>query len=225
MARAKTTKTPKPPREPLSRERVLTAALQVADLGGIDALTMRRLGQELGVEAMALYHHFANKEDVLDGIIDLVFAELPLPSHDTGWQEAMRHRGLALKDTLARHPRAIGRMESRTTPGPANLRHHDAVLGCLRAGGFSVAMAAHAYSVIDSYVYGFALTKMNAAPAVTDDLAAVATTMLQPYDAGAYPHLVEFIAEHALKPGYKHDDEFEYGLDLVLEGVQQRAQR
>ncbi len=205
---------------------MLTAALQVADLGGIDALTMRRLGQELGVEAMALYHHFANKEDVLDGIIDLVFAELPLPpAHGTGWQEAMRSRGLALKATLARHPWAIGRMESRTTPGPANLRHHDAVLGCLRAGGFSVAMAAHAYSVIDSYVYGFALTKMNLATAVTDDLATVATTMLQPYDASTYPHLVEFIAEHALQPGYNHDGEFEYGLDLVLEGLQQRAQR
>jgi AcrR family transcriptional regulator len=205
---------------------VLTAALQVADLGGIDALTMRRLGQELGVEAMALYHHFANKEDVLDGIIDLVFAELPLPpTHGTAWQEAMRSRGLALKATLARHPWAIGRMESRTTPGPANLRHHDAVLGCLRAGGFSVAMAAHAYSVIDSYVYGFALTKMNLATAVTDDLATVATTMLQPFDPGTYPHLVEFIAEHALQPGYNHDGEFEYGLDLVLEGLQQRAQR
>lgn len=223
MARAKTTK---PPRQALSRERVLAAALQLADRGGIEALTMRGLGQELGVEAMALYHHFANKEDVLDGIIDLVFAEIPNPpTHGPGWQASMRSRGLALKDTLGRHPWAIGRMESRTTPGPANLRHHDAVLGCLRAGGFDVAMAAHAYSVLDSYIYGFALTKMNLAVAATDDLAAVASTMLQPFDPGAYPHLVEFITEHALKPDYHHDGEFEYGLDLVLEGLERRSAR
>jgi AcrR family transcriptional regulator len=207
-------------RVPLSRERVLRTALKLADQGGLDACSMRKLGQELGVEAMALYYHFANKDEVLDGIVDLVFAEVDLPAAGADWKTAMRQRAISLRDVLARHRWAIGMMESRRHPGPANLRHHDAVIGNLRAAGFSVEMAAHAYSLLDGYIYGFALTKMNLPFETSEDVAAVAETMLEPFPVNEYPNLVEFIAEHAMKPGYDFGDEFEYGLDVILDGLE-----
>src|SRR5687767_7912135 len=148
-------------RAPLTRERVLEAAMKLADAGGLEALSMRRLGQELGVEAMAVYYYFANKERVLDGIVDLVFGEIEVPSAGAEWKTEMRRRAMSVRDALLRHRWAIGLMESRTEPGPANLRHHDAVIGCLRAAGFDMAMVATAYSLMDAYIYGFAMTKMN----------------------------------------------------------------
>ena len=126
------------PRVPLSRERVLQTALKIADQGGLESLSMRKLGQELGVEAMAVYYHFANKDEVLDGIVDLVFGEIDLPVAGAAWKTAMRQRAISLRDVLARHRWAIGMMESRRNPGPANLRHHDAVIGNLRAAGFDM---------------------------------------------------------------------------------------
>ena len=208
-----------PHRIPLTRERVIDAALRLADEGGIEALSMRKLGHALGVEAMAVYYHFANKDRVLDGIVDLVFAEIDLPVIGSDWRTAMRVRGIAVRDAMARHRWAIGMMESRANPGPASLAHHDAVIGCLLAGGFDMPMAAHAYSVLDSYIYGFALTKMNL-PFETTGVAEVAETMLEPYPMDAYPHLVAFITDHAMQPGYDFADEFEYGLDLVLDGLE-----
>jgi AcrR family transcriptional regulator len=207
-------------RVPLSRERVLETALKLADHGGLESCSMRKLGQELGVEAMALYYHFANKDEVLDGIVDLVWSEVELPVAGADWKTAMRHRAISLRDVLARHRWAIGMMESRRHPGPANLRHHDAVIGNLRAAGFSVEMAAHAYSLLDGYIYGFALTKMNLPFKTSEDVAAVAETMLEPFPVNEYPNLVEFIAEHAMKPGYDFGDEFEYGLDVILGGLE-----
>jgi AcrR family transcriptional regulator len=212
-------------REPLTRERVLHAALRLADEGGLESLSMRKLGQELGVEAMALYYHFANKDEVIDGIVDLVFAEIHLPASGPGWKTAMRERAISVRDALLRHRWAIGLMESRANPGPAGLRHHDAMIGSLRAGGFDMAMAAHAYSVLDSYIYGFALTKMNLPFESGDDVADVATTMLQPFAPGEYPNLVAFISEHAMQPGYDYADEFEYGLDLILDGLERAAEQ
>ena len=209
-----------PTRLPLSRDRVLDAALTLADEGGIESLTMRRLGQSLGVEAMAVYYHVANKDRVIDGIVDIVFAEVELPGMGLDWRTAMRRRALSLRDVLARHRWAIGLMESRANPGPASLRHHDAVIGSLLAGGFDMAATAHAYSVLDGYIYGFALTKMNLPFEGSDDVADVAQTMLQPYAMDAYPNLVAFITEHAMQPGYDYADEFEYGLDLILDGLE-----
>src|SRR5215467_12145207 len=148
-------------RVPLSRERVLETAIALADEGGLAGLTMRKLAQQLGVEAMSLYNHVANKEDLLDGMVDLVFAEIGLPAHGTDWKAALRQRAIGTRAALERHRWAIGLMESRSQPGTANLRHHDAVLGCLREAGFSIAMAAHAYSVLDSYIYGFTLNKQS----------------------------------------------------------------
>src|SRR5271157_529553 len=148
-------------RVPLTRDLVLQTAFRLADQGGLESLSMRKLGQELGVEAMAMYYYFANREQIIDGIVDLVFAEIDLPSSDGYWKAAMRRRSISLRDVLLRHRWAIGLMESRRNSGPANLRHHDAVIGSLRAGGMDIVMAAHAYSLIDSYTYGFALTKMT----------------------------------------------------------------
>jgi len=207
-------------RLPLTRERVLDAAMKLADGGGIEALSMRKLGQALGVEAMALYYHFANKERVIDGIVDLVFGEIDLPAAGAEWKAAMRRRAMSVRDALLRHRWAIGLMESRTNPGPANLRHHDAVIGCLRAAGFDMAAAATAYSLLDAYIYGFALTKMNLPFDTTTDIVEMAETMLEPFPVGEYPNLAAFITEHAMKPGYDFADEFEVGLDVILDGLE-----
>jgi AcrR family transcriptional regulator len=207
-------------RTPLTRERVLQTAVRRADQGGIASLSMRKLGQELGVEAMALYHHFANKDDLVDGMVDLVFGEIELPPSTHDWRTAMRQRAIGVRDALLRHRWAVGLMESRRRPGPANLRHHDAVIGSLRAGGFDIGMAAHAYSVLDSYIYGFALTKMNLPFETSDDVADVAQSMLQPFPPDEYPHMLEILTDHVMKPGYDYGEEFEYGLDLILDGLE-----
>ena len=207
-------------RRPLTRERVLAAALELADVGGLEALSMRKLGQALGVEAMAVYHHFANKEQVLDGIVDLVYQEIDLPLTDVGWKVAMRRRAISVRDVLLRHRWAIELMESRTNPGPATLRHHDAVIGSLRAGGFDMAATATAYSLMDSYIYGFALTRLNLPFEDTADIVELSETMLAPFEPGAYQNLADFIAEHAMQPGYDYGDEFERGLDIILDGIE-----
>ena len=180
---------------------------------------MRRLGQELGVEAMAMYYYFANRDLIVDGIVDLVFAEIDLPASDGDWKAAMRRRAISLRDVLLRHRWAIGLMESRRNGGPANLRHHDVVIASLRAGGMDIPMAAHAYSLLDSYIYGFALTKMTLPFDTGEEIAEVAQGLRQSFDLNEYPHLVEMIG-HALKPGYDYLDEFEYGLDAILDGLE-----
>lgn len=211
-------------REPLTRERVWQAALKLADQGCIESLSMRKLGQELGVGAMALYYHFANKEEVLDGAIDLVFSEIDLPTTGAHWKTSMRQRAISARQVLSRHRWAIGLMESRTNPGRANLRHHDAVIGSLRAAGFDIAMAAHAYSLLDSYIYGFALTKMSLPFDTSEEVAQVAQNMLQLSLLNEYPHLLEMLTEHVAKGGYDYDDEFDYGLDVLLDGLERMRQ-
>jgi AcrR family transcriptional regulator len=207
------------PRDHLSRERVLDAAIKLADAGGLGSLSMRKLGHELGVEAMAIYYHFANKEQILDGIVDLVFGEIELPVAGPDWKTAMRRRAISVRDAMARHRWAIGMMESRVNPGPANLRHHDAVIGSLLAAGFDMTMAAHAYALLDGYIYGFALTHMNLPFGTADEAAAVAESMVQPFEPGAFPNLVAMI-EHAMQPGYDYGSEFGYGLDLILDALE-----
>ncbi len=203
----------------LSRERVLRAAIAHADAGGFAALSMRKLAEVLGVAPMALYRHVTDKEDLVDGMIDLVFGEIDLPSSGGDWRTDMRRRAISVREVLARHRWAIGLMESRIHPGPANLRHHDAVIGNLRAAGFDMAMVAHAYSVLDGYIYGFALTKMSLPSERGVPVAEIAETMLQPFPVNEYPNLEAFVTEHAMKPGYDYGDEFEYGLDLILDGL------
>jgi AcrR family transcriptional regulator len=206
-------------RAPLSREPVLRAAVALADRGGIESLTMRKLGEELGVEAMSLYNHVANKDDIIDGIVDLVFSEIELPADRADWKPAMRKRAISAHEALLRHPWATSLMQSRTKPGPATLRHHDSVLGTFRNAGFTLVMAAHAFSVIDGYVYGFALQQINLPLQSTRQVAEVGQNILQQL-AGEYPHLAEMITEHAMKPGYNYAQEFEFGLDLILDGLE-----
>jgi AcrR family transcriptional regulator len=204
----------------LTRERVLRAAIGLADTEGIDSLSMRKLGVELGVEAMSLYNHVASKSDLLDGMVDLVFAEIDLPIDGVGWRDAMRRRAISAREVLARHRWATGLTETRTSPGPATLRHHDAVLGILRGAGFSVAMAAHAYSLLDSYTYGFAMQEASLPFDTGEETAALGQSILARGAPGEYPYLTEFLVEHALKPGYDYGAEFEYGLDLILDGLE-----
>ena len=208
------------PRTPLNRERVLRAAIALADVGGIESLTMRKLGQELGVEAMSLYNHVANKDDILDGVVDLVFGEITVPSGRADWKMAMRQRAISARAVLLRHPWATRLMQSRTKPGPATMRHHDSVLGSLRAAGFTLDLAAHAYSLMDSYIYGFALQQTNLPLDTSQNAARVAQDILRQLPADDYPHLAEMIIEHAMKPGYAYADEFEFGLDLILDGLE-----
>jgi AcrR family transcriptional regulator len=213
------------PRRRLSRDLVLHAAIAHADAGGLEALTMRQLAEMLEVAPMALYRHIANKDDLIDAMVDVVFSEIGLPSGGADWRTAMRQRAISLRDVLLRHRWAVGLMESRRSPGPANLRHHDAVIGKLRAAGFDIAMAAHAYSLLDSYIYGFALTKMNLPFRTSEEIGEVAESMLQPFPANEYPNLVEMLAEHVMKPGYDYGDEFEYGLDVILDGLERDLRR
>ena len=203
----------------LNRDKVVGAAIALADASGIESLSMRKLGGELGVEAMSLYNHVSNKGDLTDAMIDGVFAEIDLPSGGTDWRTAMRHRAISVRKVLARHPWATGLMESRTTPGPATLRHHDAVLGILREAGFSIVLAAQASSVLDSYIYGFVLQERNlsATSLGSTRLAQVILARLATQD---YPHVAELTVEHVLQPGYDHDAEFEFGIDLILDGLE-----
>ncbi|MCU1485826.1 MAG: putative TetR family transcriptional regulator [Actinomycetia bacterium] len=208
----------------LSRERVLAAAIALADGTGIESLSMRKLGEALGVEAMSLYNHVANKVDLLDGMVDVVFTEIELPTPGTPWRPAMRARAASARAALARHPWATPLMQSRTTPGPATLRHHDAVIGAFRAAGFSVPLTAQAMSVVDAYVYGFALQEASLPFETGEQTAELAQAILAQHAADEYPHLTELTLEHVLQPGYDYGDEFELGLDLILDGLE-RARR
>ena len=194
--------------------------MALADQSGIESLTMRKLGAELGVEAMSLYNHVANKDDLLDGMIDIVFSEIELPSSADHWKTAMRVRAISGREVLSRHPWATGLMDSRTSPGPATLRHHDTVIGTLRGAGFSIEMAAHAFSALDSYRYGFALQEASLPFEGAEQTAVMAQMILAQLPTDEYPHLTEMTTGHVLRPGYDYADEFEFGLDLVLDGLE-----
>src|SRR3954452_19959295 len=212
-------------RSPLSKERVLVAAVAFADEHGIASLSMRKLGEVLGVEAMSLYNHVANKDRLLDGMVDLVFGEIDLPAGKADWKIAMRERAQSARRALGRHPWAITLMSTRTTPGPATLRHHDAVIGSLRAGGFSITLAAHAFSALDSYIYGFALQEATLPFGDTEEeTVEVAKMMAARVPADESPPLTEFTVEHILQPGYDYGDEFVFGLDLILDGLEKTGE-
>ncbi len=208
-------------RRPLTRERVLDGAVAIADASGLAALTIRALAASLGVKPMAIYHHVANKEEILDGIVDQVFGQIDLPAPGGDWRAAMRERAASARAVLRRHPWAIALMESRTTPGPATLRHHDTVIGILRTAGFSIGLTAHAYALLDSYVYGFALQEAMLPMGAEDspDTAALAGSIMEGFADGAYPHLTELAVEHVIRPGYAFGEEFDFGLDLILAGL------
>ena len=208
------------PRVPLNRERVFRAAVALADERGIESLTMRALGEELGVEAMSLYYYVANKDELLDGMVDLVYGEIELPFGEADWKAAMRGVATSAREAFSRHRWAITLMETRTRPGPANLRHHDSVIRTFREAGFSVKQAIHAFSLLDSYISGFALQELTLPFDTPAELAEAAQSILAQFPADEYPHLAETITEHVTKSGYDYADEFRVGLDLILDGIE-----
>ena len=204
------------PRKPLSKERVLRAALALADAEGIEALSMRRLAKDLGVEAMSLYNHVANKDEILDGIIDLVAGEFELPADAGDWQTAMRRHLISARDVLLRHSWATA-LWMRQGGGTARMRNGDWMLRTLREAGFPKELMYHAFHILESYVQGYTLQQLNF-PYKGEELAGMAANFLQQLPAGAYPELVEHIQQH-LEP---HDEEtsgFALGLDLILDGL------
>jgi AcrR family transcriptional regulator len=205
----------------LSRERVLETAVAYADRHGLEALSMRKLGEELGASAMSAYYYFPTKDQLLDGMVDVVFGQIEPPAIDADWKTALRNRAISTREVLNRHRWAIGHMEGRTEHGPANIRLHDAVLGCLRASGFSLEATVHAYSVQDAYIYGFVLQEIDMAPETTDDFAAEAQRQMDAYvdQLADYPHIAEVVGGHVAKVGYDYTTEFLFGLDLILEGL------
>jgi AcrR family transcriptional regulator len=217
------TQEPPPKRTPLNRERVLHAAIALADERGAQELTMRKLAKELGVEAMSLYNHVANKVDLLDGMIDIVFGEIDAPLSGGDWKAELRKRAVSTRAALNRHRWAIGEMEGRSTHGPSNLRLHDAVLGCLRGAGFSIEMTVHAMSVQDAYIYGFALQQSDMTPETPEDFAAVAQAQMVDYAEALadYPHLVEVVGGYVATAGYDYESEFLFGLDVILDRLEQ----
>jgi AcrR family transcriptional regulator len=203
----------------LSRERALQTAIRIADTHGLAALTIRSLALELDVPPMSLYHYIGSKEELLDGIVDLVFAEIELPEMGRPWRAEVRRRALSARSVLARHPWALALVETRTKPGPATLRHHDAMLGVLRGGGFSLPMTAHAYAIVDAYIYGFVLQQVSLPFDSGESASAVADSIMAAFAAGEYPHMVEFATKHVQQPGYDFAGQFEFGLDLILDAL------
>jgi AcrR family transcriptional regulator len=215
-------------REPLSRERVIQAAVRLADREGLGALTMRRLGAELGVEAMSLYKHVSDKDAILDGIVEQVVGGIELPTEGGDWRDEMRRRAVSARDVLAAHSWAIGLLESRRSMGPAQLRYVDATLGSLRAAGFSIEGAAHAFWLLDSYVYGHVIQETSMARA--GSVEAGGSVDPSPYASlgPAYPHLVEVAAHaaaaHAVGAPMSFDAEFQHGLEVILGALAPEAE-
>lgn len=208
-------------RPPLTRDKVLSTAVDLADRIGVDALTMRKLADALGVKPMSLYHHVANKEAILDGMVDVVFSEIDPPPADLPWRDAMAHRCRSARQVLRRHPWATPLMESRTSPGEPTLAHHDAVLACLIDAGLPMPLVAHAYATLDAFVYGFAIQEASLA-FEGEELSDFAEDLITPR-AEHFPNLAAFTSEHVLQPGYDFGDSFEFGLALILDGLEAAA--
>lgn len=209
----------------LTRERVLQSAMALADESGIQSLSMRKLGEQLGVEAMSIYNHVTNKDDLIDAMVDGVFAEIDLAADERNWRVAMRRRAVSVRQVLKRHPWAVPLMQSRTNPGPRTLGHLNALIGVLRGADFSIVLTAHALSAVDAYVYGFAMQE-RALPFDTEERSTeVVEHILAAMPTDEWPHLVEFSRDHVLMPGYDFGQEFEWGLDLLLDGLERVRRR
>jgi len=212
-----------PLRPPLSRERILHAALRIADESGVETLTMRRLGEELGFEAMSLYRHVANKDDVLDGLIDLVLAETEPPTGAGDWDTAVRRSAISVHDALQRHPWATSLLMTPSRVRPARVQFMDSLLGRLREAGFSADMTYVVYHVLDGHIFGFSmwLTSHQIAATMHSDI--IERLMREiPFDR--YPYLTEHRDQHLSEGAHHETSAFELGLDLILEGLK-RAHR
>ncbi len=208
-------------RAPLNVERTLQVALAIADDEGLEAVTMRRLARELGVEAASLYHHVNDKSQILDGLVDVVAAEIEPPIPSTDWRTAITERAHNTRVVLRRHPWAVSLMASRASPGPATLRLLETGIRCFREGGFSVAQAAHAVSAVDSFVHGFVLQEVNLPFRDESELAAMTGAIMETFPVSEFPYLFEMTVEYVLKPGYDYGREFDSGLKVMLDGLAQ----
>ncbi len=207
----------------LTAERVIEGAVALADEIGIDAFTIRKLADAIDAKPMTIYYHVPNKEAIIDGMVDYVFAQIELPPEDLDWRSAILVRARSMREVLARHPWASPLMESRTNPGMATLGHHDAVLGCFRRAGFSLELTGHAYAVIDAFLYGFALQEASLPATGGEDMAELAGTMAEQMPTDMLPHLAEFTVDHVLQPGWDFGNEFEFGINLILDGLEAAA--
>ena len=202
----------------LSRDRIVAAAVGLADGGGFESLSMRNLADQLTAAPMALYRHVTNKDDLLDGMVDVVFAEMYAPAIGGGWRTELRKRGISAREALRRHPWAVGLLEAREHPGPASASHHNATMGCLREAGFPFRSAVHAYNLLDCYTYGFALQEATIPFETPEESAEMAKTTVGGRES-AYPYLAEVVTEFSTR-GYDYTEEFEFGLDFILDGLQ-----
>ena len=206
-------------RTALSRDHVLEGAVALADEIGIEALTIRKLATALGTKPMTIYHYVSSKEEIIDGMVERVFSEVEKPSTEWEWLAALRHRCMSARAALSRHPWAAPLMESRTSPGPENLGHHEAVLACMRRGGLNWQETAHAYAILDAFIYGFALQESALPSQAEGEFVEAAQDIAAAFDAEAYPNLVGLSVEHVFQPGYEFGDSFDFGLDLILEAI------
>src|SRR5687767_4256548 len=207
-------------RAPLTRERVLRARVGRADEAGLESLSMRKLGQELGVEAMSLYNHVANKDDILNAIVDMVVSEMEPPSPEADWKSALRQSAKSAYEVLLRHPWAASRILSGSGVSQARLRYMDALLGTLRNAGFSAEMTDHAYHALESHIMGFTLWVVGMDLGSDDDVAALATSFLRDFPRDEMPHLAEHIEQHMKPRSPENEGEFAFGLDLILDGLE-----
>lgn len=203
----------------MSKSRVIERAIKLADDIGVDALTIRKLATALDVKPMTIYYYVPSKEAIINGMVDQVFSEIDVPSPDQNWKNAIRQRSTSARKVLASHPWSVPLMESRRSPGPATLKHHNAVIACLRNGGFSVELTAHAYALLDAFIYGFAMQEANLPATTGDDMQELVEHVVESMPMDDYPYLMELTNEHILQPGYDFSNEFEFGLNLILHGL------
>lgn len=213
MPRAKTSKG-----VPLSKERITKAAVALAEQDGFGSVSMRNLADELDTAPMSLYRHFSNKEELLDEMVDVVFGEIYAPFIGGAWDTELRKRAISAREALKRHPWAIGLMETRTNPGPASANHHNATMGCLREAGFPFREAVHAYNLLDSYTYGFALQEQTI-PFDTPEQSVEMAEVTVGGRGSEFPYLAEVMSEFAASGGYDYTEEFEFGIDFILDGL------
>ncbi len=207
--------------EPLSSDHILRAALELADEGGVEAISMRKIGQRLGVEAMSLYNHVANKDGILDGLVEVVLGEIEVPSPDDEWKDGMRRRAASARDVFQRHPWAMALVESHSrNSGPQRLGYHDAVLGALLNAGFGDRLAMRAFSILDAYIFGFILQELNLSFDNDESLQDVGADLLRQM-AKSFPHLTQ-VTTNAMAKGYDQAEEFRFGLDLILDALERQ---
>ncbi|SME94903.1 TetR/AcrR family transcriptional regulator C-terminal domain-containing protein [Pseudobacteriovorax antillogorgiicola] len=211
-------------RHSVSREGILQHAIEIANEEGLPKVSMRRIASYFGVEAMSLYHHIQSKDEILNGMVDQILGQVSFDG-EAPWQDSMRQRAESTRQVLIKNPWALGILESRPQPGPETLAYHDKVLGVLFRHGFSLALAAHTFSALDAYTYGFIMQEQALPFDNPEDLEIIAASILASFPKGAYPHLKRLTLDYILKPEYSYDKEFLYGLSLILDTLEARRKK